>query len=119
MVLYSHHILFLKNIKCLLPGYILKVNINGKILENKSFCSGFNNTHSSNQFYEKNIIDLVKRYYFADVPVGVFLSGGYDSTLLAFLASRISKNRINTFNLKFSENPIFRSINKQEKYLKS
>ena len=50
------------------------MNKNGKILENRSFCSGYNNTHNLNQFYEKDMIDLVKRYYFADVPVGVFLS---------------------------------------------
>ena len=43
------HTIF-KNIKCLLPGYILKVNINGKILENKSFCSDFNNTQVRDNF---------------------------------------------------------------------
>ena len=32
---------------------------------------------------------------------------GFDSTLLAFLANNISKNRITTFNLKFSEFPEF------------
>ena len=36
-----------------------------------------------------------------------FFVESFDSTLLAFLANNISKNRITTFNLKFSEFPEF------------
>jgi asparagine synthase (glutamine-hydrolysing) len=42
----------------------------------------------------------------ADVPVGVFLSGGYDSSLVAALVQKNSATRIKTFTIGF-ENPIF------------
>jgi asparagine synthase (glutamine-hydrolysing) len=39
----------------------------------------------------------------ADVPLGVFLSGGVDSSVLAALASRVSDEPIQTFNISFDE----------------
>ena len=46
--------------------------------------------NSCKNFHEA-MSKTIKDYYFADVPVGIFLSGGFDSTLLAFLAKKISK----------------------------
>ena len=39
----------------------------------------------------------------ADVPVGVFLSGGIDSSSIAALASRVSSGRIKTFSIGFAD----------------
>lgn len=39
----------------------------------------------------------------ADVPLGVFLSGGVDSSLIAALAAKHSKKRVKTFAVKFNE----------------
>ena len=46
--------------------------------------------------------DTVKHHMVSDVPVGVFLSAGLDSTVLAALASEISPN-INAITLGFHE----------------
>jgi asparagine synthase (glutamine-hydrolysing) len=46
--------------------------------------------------------DSVRCHLVADVPVGVFLSGGLDSTAIATLASR-AQNGIHTFTLAFPE----------------
>jgi len=39
----------------------------------------------------------------ADVPVGVFLSGGYDSSLVTAILQSNSTNKINTFTIGFNE----------------
>lgn len=44
----------------------------------------------------------VKRYLSADVPVGVFLSGGLDSSYLAYTATEV-RGKIDTFTIGFRE----------------
>ena len=39
----------------------------------------------------------------ADVPVGVFLSGGYDSTLIAAILQNDSNKKLNTFTIGFQD----------------
>lgn len=45
----------------------------------------------------------VKEHLISDVPLGVFLSGGVDSSAIANLAQRVSGTPINTFTLTFDE----------------
>lgn len=45
----------------------------------------------------------VKEHLISDVPLGVFLSGGVDSSAIANLAQRVSASPINTFTLTFDE----------------
>lgn len=47
--------------------------------------------------------DAVQLQSMADVPVGVFLSGGIDSSLIAALLQDQSTQRINTFTVGFTE----------------
>ena len=48
---------------------------------------------------EKKLIEVIKLQSFADVPVGAFLSGGIDSSLITSLMQLNSKNKINTFTI--------------------
>ncbi|PKL46604.1 MAG: asparagine synthase (glutamine-hydrolyzing) [Candidatus Riflebacteria bacterium HGW-Riflebacteria-2] len=50
--------------------------------------------------FEEILCDSVKRQLVADVPVGVLLSGGIDSSLVTAMAVR-SSNRVKTFNVRF------------------
>jgi asparagine synthase (glutamine-hydrolysing) len=52
---------------------------------------------------EALIADAVERQMVADVPLGAFLSGGIDSSLVAALMQRASSARIDTFTIGFAE----------------
>jgi len=45
--------------------------------------------------------DSVRRRLVADVPVGILLSGGLDSSLVTAAAARVSSNQIRTFTITF------------------
>jgi asparagine synthase (glutamine-hydrolysing) len=55
---------------------------------------------------DKLLTDVVKEQMISDVPMGVFLSGGIDSTLIASLMQKNSQAAINTFTVGF-ENKIY------------
>ncbi|MBT8271884.1 MAG: asparagine synthase (glutamine-hydrolyzing) [Flavobacteriaceae bacterium] len=56
------------------------------------------------------LVDAVKIRLFADVPVGVFLSGGIDSSLISALAVEASSKKVKTFSVKFNEEEYDESI---------
>lgn len=50
------------------------------------------------------LFESVERQLVADVPIGTFLSGGIDSSLVSAIASKIKTDKINTFSIGFDYN---------------
>lgn len=92
------------------PGTILRYDLNSNQLEIRQYWNPYDvevslpNNYTDYKDYVKEILqDSVRMRLEADVSVGVFLSGGIDSTLVASLAKDISKKRINTYSIGFEE----------------
>jgi asparagine synthase (glutamine-hydrolysing) len=72
------------------------------------------NLYSDNQETLENISSLisssVKEHLVSDVPVGIFLSGGIDSSLITAIAADLSTKKINTFSIGFEENKFNESV---------
>jgi asparagine synthase (glutamine-hydrolysing) len=64
---------------------------------------------------EAGLIDAIESHMIADVPVGVFLSGGIDSSLITAMAVKFNPEPLNTFSISFpgsehDEAPFARSV---------
>ena len=90
------------------PGTFIKINAKGEKTE-KSYYS-FNHIKLNNEISEQEILEetetlllraIEKRFYTADVDVGVLLSGGLDSSLIVAMASKLNLSNINTFSIGF------------------
>ena len=52
------------------------------------------------------LLDSISHHFVSDVPVGVFLSGGVDSTAIVALARQLRRGELRTFSLTFPESPL-------------
>ncbi|MCS6821490.1 MAG: asparagine synthase (glutamine-hydrolyzing) [Microscillaceae bacterium] len=55
------------------------------------------------QQLEKLLHSAVRMQLISDVPLGIFLSGGIDSSIITAIASQNSSQKINTFSIGFKE----------------
>lgn len=97
-----------ENIKKVLPGHIMTIHEGGKVVNEKWWDL---KTEIQNQprienpieWFRETFDDSVKLRMVSDVPVGILLSGGLDSSsILASLHEQKYKN-IQTFNIGFKE----------------
>lgn len=63
---------------------------------------------------ESLLTNAVNYRMIADVPLGVFLSGGVDSSLIAALAAKGATQKIKTFSVKFNEKGFDESVYAQK-----
>ncbi len=98
----------IKNIHQLQAGCFMKLTEKGSdtirywsITENKTSIERDDATIRKTLFDKMN--EAVEKRMMSDVPMGAFLSGGIDSSAVVALMSLNSREKINTFNLSFTE----------------
>jgi asparagine synthase (glutamine-hydrolysing) len=99
----------LKGIKMLLPGHLIEFE-KGKANIQKYYTIHKINRESEQLNYSQTCTQVnelltlsVQRRMVADVPFGAFLSGGIDSSAIVGLMSKVSSERVQTFNISFDE----------------
>ena len=88
-----------KGIKKILPGHTLSFSLKG--LKFNKYFELSSDTQKDDITLDQLMVDTVKSQLIADVPVGVFLSGGLDSSLLAYYISKFKK--LKSFSIGFKE----------------
>ncbi|MDP6613167.1 MAG: asparagine synthase (glutamine-hydrolyzing), partial [Candidatus Hydrothermarchaeota archaeon] len=93
----------------LLPGNTLVYDIKSKKVDIKEYWDvGFSHIEqNSERYFVKGVIDnlreSVEAHLVSDVPLGVFLSGGVDSSSIAALMSDLVDTPIKTFTIGFED----------------
>lgn len=101
---------FFKNIYQLAAGtyVLLDVNLTIKYIRFWDFPLDFNMDKEFNEDeialeLEQNLREAIERRLISDVPLGTYLSGGLDSSLITAITSKILGVKLNTYTIGFSE----------------
>ncbi len=100
---------FYAGIRKLLPGHTMTIGPEGKAEIRQYWDLDASNPHESRdqsyyvQSYRELLEGAVNSHLMSDVPLGVFLSGGVDSSAVAALMTKIRREPIETFSVGYTE----------------
>jgi asparagine synthase (glutamine-hydrolysing) len=101
---------FFKNIYQLHAGTYLKIDscITSKEIKYWDLPKEFNTDEDFDEdklakLFEKELVKSIKYRLISDVPLGTYLSGGVDSSLITAITSKLKKGVLNTYTIGFSE----------------
>ncbi len=102
----------LKGIRKLRPAHYMVVSDDGRVEENRYWALKARRPHKPmdegewiNAIHDSLRKSVERRLKIADVPVGVLLSGGIDSSLLVALLSEAGVTGLKTFSVGFEDQP--------------
>ena len=96
-------------VRKLLPGHSLSIDMAGKIDLKQYWDLPVAEEQESKSFdcyvrtYREMLEDAVASHLMADVPLGIFLSGGLDSSAVAAIAAKHRKEPVDTFSVGYAE----------------
>ncbi|MEM7548236.1 MAG: asparagine synthase (glutamine-hydrolyzing) [Bacteroidota bacterium] len=97
-----------QNISKVRPGEQVLIDSDRKVFKNKYWRQedqiaedSIKNEKRAKELLHDKLRKSVKRRLISDVPLGTFLSGGIDSSLVSAIAAEQSSSRIKTFNIGF------------------
>ncbi|HCQ20293.1 MAG: asparagine synthase [Aphanizomenon flos-aquae LD13] len=94
------------DIYCLSAGnwlYWQNVNITKKQYWQINFTPEKISPPEAREIVRKALLDSIQHHFISDVPVGIFLSGGIDSTTILALATQTQKSQLSTYSITFAE----------------
>ena len=100
---------FYTGIRKLLPGHTMEIRLDGKPEIRQYWDLDASSVHESRDesYYVRSYRELlegaVASHLMSDVPLGVFLSGGVDSSAVAALMTKIRRGPIETFSVGYPE----------------
>ncbi len=100
---------FYSGIRKLPPGHTMEMGANGKLEIRQYWDLDSSSPHESRDqsYYVRSYRELlegaVNSHLMSDVPLGVFLSGGLDSSAVAALMTKIRREPIETFSVGYGE----------------
>lgn len=102
----------LEGVKKLAPGTCVKIDVNGNMKYHRYWHlkatrdadkSGWTEADWEEAIHDSLMAAVKQRITVADVPVGVLLSGGLDSSLLVALLAEAGVNDLRTFSIGFND----------------
>lgn len=112
-----------KSVDSVKPGSYLKLDVKTRVIKEEKYWAieDYYNRKSSALSFDQAVealdnllVDACKLRMVSDVPVGVFLSGGLDSTTVAAILQKHHSSTISTFTIGFTEEE-FNEANKAKK----
>jgi asparagine synthase (glutamine-hydrolysing) len=100
---------FYRGIRKLMPGHWMEVDLNGQTRIERYWDLAVTETQNARpeSYYIQNYREMLERavssHLMSDVPLGVFLSGGVDSSAVAALMTKIRRAPVETFSVGYTE----------------
>ena len=96
---------FISNIQRIDSGTFLMISLDDLSVSCEKYWEIPGESENSDSSSLKDaLMNSVRMRMIGDVPLGVFLSGGIDSSALTAIAVKYSSAQVNTFNISFEEN---------------
>jgi asparagine synthase (glutamine-hydrolysing) len=100
---------FYAGVRKLMPGHWMEVDSHGQVKIERYWNLAITHPDPSRaesyyvQTYRGLLEQSVNSHLMSDVPLGVFLSGGVDSSAVAALMTKIRRSRVETFSVGYAE----------------
>ncbi len=92
----------IQNLFQLKPGHFFEFS-SQKEIKNKKYFTTINNSTLKNKKFENLMLEVLEDHLDADTDVDMFLSGGVDSSIIAFLTKQKLNKNIRHFSVSFED----------------